>query len=81
MIISNSDNNSSNSIECYKIKVRTGLFESNYGFLPDCITTFEKSNAKLLDQITLMKNIVKKLNQVEDETGKIISRKMKNSLY
>ena len=78
MIILNRNNNCSNSTECSKVKLELDYIKPNYGFFPDCIITFEKSSAKLLDQITLMKNTVKKLNQVEDETGKIISGKMKN---
>ncbi|KAJ4436160.1 hypothetical protein ANN_18790 [Periplaneta americana] len=62
------------------IKQLLEYIESNYGFIPDCETALENSGTKLVDQISLLRNIWKKVTQVDDKISKITSAKITNML-
>lgn len=62
------------------IKEQLTYIHSNFGFLPASIAALEKSGSELTHQISVMKSIVNKLKNVNDNIGKLVFKKSEDVL-
>jgi len=57
------------------------FIKSNFGFIPDVMTSLEEKNMPLSDAIKIIEDVFLKLNQVPGTVGKMIQEKMNDVLH